>query len=82
MVWKGKRRCAGYPKGFGRSGRMARHTMGGVCIWIQDTFLSNFQEYCWEIVEEGRVAVLRLRGDQGEVDIVALYFSANNSAEW
>ena len=52
---------------------------GGICLWVKDIFLNKFRESKWEVLEPGRIAVLRLRGDEGELDIFAVYLSTDSS---
>ena len=52
---------------------------GGVCLWVKDIFFNKFRETKWDVLEPGRIAVLRLRGGEGELDIFAAYLSTDSS---
>eukprot|EP00973_Karenia_brevis_P019279 2643783-Karenia_brevis.AAC.1 len=51
-------------------------SQGGVGLFVRDAFLQRFATRSWEVIEDGRVAVLRLRGSAGGFDIWVCYLSA------
>ena len=42
---------------------------------------SKFQGWTWEELEVGRLAVLRLGGDQGQLDIFSVYFDCHSTGD-
>ena len=57
----------------------------GIGIVLKHTFLSKFNKVDphrdFEVVEEGRIAILHLRGGQGNLDIICVYLDAHSSAK-
>lgn len=47
---------------------------GGLALIIKDSFLQKFHEPQWEILVPGRLAVLRLRGPRGGLNLLPCYF--------
>eukprot|EP00959_Pyramimonas_sp_CCMP1952_P425984 8922632-Pyramimonas_sp.AAC.1 len=47
---------------------------GGIALVIKGTFLKQFSELEWEVLERGRVAVQRLRGAKGSLYWYTVYF--------
>ena len=52
---------------------------GGVGLWVKQSFLSRFPNWVWVELEAGRVAVLRLSGECGELDIFCVYLDTSSS---
>ena len=54
---------------------------GGIGIWVKDSFLAKFQKKApkWVVILQGRAAVLRLEGDEGNIDLVACYFPTGSN---
>ena len=51
------------------------HTVWLVLV-VRDAFLKKFEHRYWEEILPGRIAVLRLRGSKGNLDIFCVYLSA------
>ena len=58
-------------------------TQAGIGLLVQRSFLDNFNpvvESDWEQIEPGRVAVLRLRGPCGGIDLFVVYMASGEDA--
>ena len=53
----------------------------GIGLIVQKSFINQFKERSWEEIEAGRIAVLRLRGGKGGLDLWVCYFSATSTEE-
>ena len=53
----------------------------GIGLIVQKSFINQFKERSWEEIEAGRIAVLRLRGGKGGLDLCACYFSTTSTEE-
>ena len=56
-------------------------THGGVGLLVQNAFLARFGAIGrddWDVIEEGRVAALHLRGPEGSLTVVIAYFPSGN----
>ena len=51
---------------------------GGVGLWAKESFLAKFPSCAWEELEEGRVAVLRLGGPSGKLDVFCVYLDTHS----
>lgn len=59
-------------------------TVGGVGLWLSSSFLSRFgpvAEQDFTEIEQGRVAVLRLDGPQGSLDVFSIYMPTGAAKE-
>ena len=52
----------------------------GIALFVRDSFLSIFNHYSWEEIEESRVGVLRFDGQKGSLDIWVVYLSATDAS--
>ena len=53
----------------------------GIGLIVQKSFINQFKERSWEEIEAGRIAVLRLRGGKGGLDLWVCYLSATSTEE-
>ena len=52
-------------------------TQGGIGLWIKKPFLAKLPNWSWEEHVADRVAVLRLGGAEGHLDISYVYLDTN-----
>ena len=57
----------------------AEKRKGGIAIFAQNSFLSNFTSRKWIELIQGRVGVLRLLGPEGNLDIWNVYMPASDT---
>ena len=53
---------------------------GGVALLLKKTFVDQFEEQSWRVLDAGRAAILDLRGSRGALSIFISYFDPSNTA--